>query len=65
MSKIDIKDKYVLTLTEASLYFSIGIDKLRFLIAENDYAEWKISNGNRTLIKRIKFEKFIDETDSL
>ena len=58
--KIDIPvwEKYTLTIEEASRYFTIGQNKLRRLVEENRHG-----NGNRILIKKKQFEKFMDKTD--
>ncbi len=62
---IAISEKYALTLEEASIYFNIGINKLRRLAAERPLAKWVIMNGNRILIKRKQFEKALDEIDAI
>jgi hypothetical protein len=60
-TEIPIWRKYTLTLEEAAEYFRIGQSKLRKIIAENPNADFLLSNGNRTQIKRKLFEKYIDE----
>lgn len=62
---IDIKDKYLMSIEEASLYFHIGEKKLRTIIENNPNAGYFLTYGNRILIKRKKFEKFIDSIDSI
>lgn len=59
--KIDIPvwEKYTLTIEEASRYFTIGQNKLRRLVEENRHGDWYVMNGNRILIKKKQFEKFI------
>jgi excisionase family DNA binding protein len=52
--------RYVLTITEAAEYYHIGEAKLRMLVLENQTQEFAILNGNRVLIKRKKFEEFLD-----
>lgn len=61
MKKIDIpvNQKYVLTLEEASAYFSIGRDRLRQLIRENESADWILWIGSHAHIKREPFEVFV------
>ena len=62
--QINIKDKYLLTIKEAALYFNIGENKLRELT--NDYnCSFVIWNGNKRLIKRKEFERFLDDSFSL
>lgn len=60
-----IWEKYTLTIEEAAVYFRIGENKLRRLVSENKDAEYIIWNGNRPQIKRIKFEKLIDNIDAI
>ena len=57
---IPIWEKYLLTIEEASIYFNIGNKRLREFIRKNPLADYIIHNGNKTLIKREKFEKVID-----
>ena len=65
MEKLAISEKYMLTIQEASAYFNIGDKKLRKLIDENIGAEYIMTNGTKYLIKRRKFEEFIDNTSSI
>ena len=60
--KIDIPvwEKYTLTIEEASRYFTIGR-----LVEENRHGDWYVMNGNRILIKKKQFEKFMDKTDAI
>ena len=51
-----------LPLREASRYFTIGQNKLRRLVEENRHGDWYVMNGNRILIKKKQFEKFMDKT---
>ncbi len=62
---VPIWQKFLLSVSEASEYFNIGDKKLRNLISNNQGAEWLFYNGERLMIKRIKFEQFIDETPSI
>jgi hypothetical protein len=61
---IQARDKYLLSLVEASDYFNIGINRLR-RIAENHLGLFSVMVGNRYLIVRKRFEDFIDQTTSL
>lgn len=63
--KVPLWKKYTLTITEASDYFNIGEKKLRQLIQENSTADFILSIGKKTLIKRMKFEAYIDEVYSI
>ncbi len=52
--------KYTLTLEEASEYFGVGYKKLRLFCKEHANEDFILWNGNRALIKREKFEKYMD-----
>ena len=58
-------EKFILTLQEASDYFSIGEKKMRKLVNENPTARFVLWNGNRAQIKRTEFEKFIISTNAI
>lgn len=58
---IPVWEKYILSVNEASEYFHLGDKKLRKLIDDNPKADYLLWNGSRPLIKRKKFEKYIDE----
>ena len=65
MEKINICDKYTLTISEAAKYFNIGEKKIRQLVQENNTADFLLYNGVKVLIKRKRFEQFIDEVSSI
>lgn len=56
--------KACLTLEEAASYFGIGINKIRTLSDEPncDFVLWV---GNKRLIKRQKFERYLDQQFSI
>ncbi len=62
--KLPVGDKYALTLREASAYFNIGEKRIR-RIAEDHRGELSVYSGNKYLIIRHKFEKFLDETETI
>ncbi|MDD6572079.1 MAG: excisionase [Thermoflexaceae bacterium] len=64
-NNVPLWHKYTLTISEASVYFNIGEKKLRQLVQENATADFLLNNGVKVLIKRVKFEQFIDETCSI
>lgn len=64
-NNVPLWQKYTLTIAEASEYFNIGEKKLRQLVQEYDSADFILNNGVKVLIKRIKFQQFIDETGSI
>ena len=55
---IPVKDKFLLTIKEASEYFSIGVKNMR-RIAENHTDTFCIYQGNRFMIIRSKCEEYI------
>lgn len=56
-----LETSYTLTVREASKYFNIGEHKLRRIINENIDAQFVVWNGTRPMIKRRKFEEYIDK----
>lgn len=58
---VPLWEKYLLTIEEAAIYFGIGENRLRELAAMDVKREFTIDNGNRTLIKRKRFEGWLDE----
>lgn len=58
---VPIWEKYTLTIREAARYFNIGEKRLRRIVDENPNADFVVMNGNRVMIKRKIFEKYIDE----
>ena len=63
--EIPIWKKYTISVEEAAVYFRIGENKLRSLINENKSADYLLWNGSRALIKREKFERFVDELETI
>ncbi|PWM21053.1 MAG: transposase [Collinsella tanakaei] len=57
--------RYTLTIDEAAGYYHIGEGKLRMLIDEHPNDDFYIMNGNRVLIKRKKFEQFLDQATAV
>ena len=60
-TKVPIRDKYALDVLEASEYFGIGERRLRKIITENLDSGLILQNGVKYLIKRKKFEAYLDE----
>ena len=54
-------NRYILTIVEAAEYYHIGEKKLRRLVDEHPKADFIIMNGNRVLLKKKQFEKFLDD----
>lgn len=61
---VPINEKYMLSIREASEYFNIGVKKMRRL-AEDNLGRFAVYSGNRYLIIRTKFEKFIEESSAV
>lgn len=59
--EILMRYRYTLTIEEAARYYHIGEAKIRRLVEEHPNEDFYILNGNRILIKREKFEKFLDQ----
>lgn len=57
-------EKYTLTIREAAAYFNIGIKKMRRLAEENK-SRFSVFSGNKYLIIRPKFEKFLDDSSEV
>ena len=64
-NSVPLWHKYSLTITESSDYFNIGEKKLRQMVQENGRADFLLNNGVKVLIKRAKFEQFLDEIYSI
>ena len=58
--EIPVWERYILTITEAADYYHIGENKLRTIADEHPTADFIIMNGNRILLKRQRFEEFLD-----
>ena len=61
---VPIYYKYALTFEEAAEYFNIGINRLRMLTSEPN-CDFVLLVGSKRLIKREKYEKFLDKTDMI
>lgn len=64
-AQVPIQDKFCLTIEEAAEYFNIGEKKLRKIVVENLRSDFVIQNGVKYLIKRKRFEAFLDETSAI
>ena len=63
--RVQVKDKFCLTIDEASEYFNIGEKKLRQIVADNINSGFVIQNGGKILIKRRRFEDYLEEMTAL
>lgn len=58
--KVQIKDKLNLTIKEASVYSNIGESAIRKMLHENG-CSFLLRIGNKHLVKRREFEKYIEK----
>lgn len=61
---VPIWEKALLTLTEAAQYSGIGINKLRAITDDED-CPFVLFVGSKRLLKRKKFESFIEQAYSI
>lgn len=64
-SDIPVWRRYTLTIEEAARYYHIGEGKLRTLIDIHPNEDFYVMNGNRALIKREKFERYLDQATAV
>ena len=62
--EVPIWEKANLTIDEAAAYFGIGRNKLRDITSNPD-CEFVIWVGTKRLIKRKKFEKYLEDVDAV
>ena len=62
--KVPIWEKANLTIEEAAAYFGIGENKLRSMTG-GEYCAFVLWVGNKRLIKRRKFEKYLEDQYSI
>lgn len=63
--RVDLKDKFLLTFEEASRYFGIGENKLRNMADYEENPDWILQNGCRKLIKRVRLENILLESETI
>ena len=61
---VPIYHKYSLTFEEAAEYFNIGINRLRMITSEPN-CDFVLFVGSKRLIKRKKFEEYLDRIDMI
>ena len=64
MKEVPIWEKTNLTLEEAAAYSGIGINKLRE-ITNNDRCDFVLWVGTKRLIKRKKFDEYLEKAYSI
>lgn len=67
MSKSEVRvcEKYAMTISEAAVYFGIGEKRLRSMIPEYNHLGLFFQNGVKYMIKRQKFEEFLNGVSSI
>lgn len=63
--EVPIWNKYSLNVDEAANYYGIGIKKIYDIIHSNPNADFLLEIGAHYRIKRVLFEKFLDETTTI
>lgn len=62
---IPVWGKYSLSVEEASIYYGIGKKKIYEIIHNNPNAEFLLEIGTHYRIKRVLFERFLDEATAI
>ena len=57
--------RYAFTIEEAAEFYLIGQAKLRSIVEYEPNADFIIYNGNRVLIKKVQFEKYLDSCTTI
>lgn len=64
-TQVQIQNKFCLTIDESVIYFNIGEKKLRKLVSDNLDSGFIIQNGVKFLIKRKRFEDFLNDLTAI
>ena len=64
-TQVQIQNKFCLTIDEAVIYCNIGEKKLRKLVSDNLDSGFIIQNGVKFLIKRKRFEDFLNDLTAI
>ena len=65
MNEMPFWEKYTLTIREAAEYFHIGEKRIREIVEEDASADFILWVGTRAMIKKKRFEKYIDEATTI
>ena len=63
--EIPLWKKYSLNVQEAATYYGVGNKKLYEIIRNNPNADFLLEVGSHYRIKRVLFEKFLDEATTI
>ena len=64
-TQVQIQNKFCLTIDEAVIYFNSGEKKLRKLVSDNLDSGFIIQNVVKFLIKRKRFEDFLNDLTAI
>lgn len=64
LKEVPIWEKVTMTIEEAAAYSNIGVKKLRELTADQN-CPFVLWIGNRRLIKKQKFDKYVNDSYSI
>jgi excisionase family DNA binding protein len=62
---VPLWEKYSLNVEEAANYYGIGVKKLYEIIHNNPNGEFLLEVGTHYRLKRVLFEKFLDDATTL
>lgn len=67
MKKLEIppQERYSMSIEEAAGYSLVGENRLRKIIEEDKTLDWVLRVGSQVRIKRVQFEKWLDEQHNL
>lgn len=63
--QIPITEKAVLSINEAAAYSNIGIHKLQQICSSEEGKKFAFKNGNRNMIKRKAFDKWLESIEQI
>lgn len=58
-------EKYLMSIPEAAKYFNIGKSNFRRFVKEHADADWRISIGNKVMIKREMLEEYLSSVKKI
>lgn len=64
LPRVEVKDKILLTIEEAAAYSGISATTIRGRLREGDY-DFVLKNGTKTMIKRKRFERYLESVDAI
>ena len=58
--EVELKDLFLLTISQAAKLFNLGPRTIRGLVASHPKGDWFLKNGNRIMIKKDRFGEFLN-----